>query len=53
MSEGIDEKTAKTIGFDYASTFDEALKKALDKQGSNAKIVVMKHAPDLLPIIKK
>jgi len=53
VSKGIDEKTAKRMGFNYASTFDEALKKALDKQGSNAKIVVMRHAPDLLPIIKK
>jgi len=53
ISEGINEKTARRIGFNYASTFDEALKKALDKQGSNAKIVVMRHAPDLLPIIKK
>jgi len=53
VSEGIDEKTATRIGFNYASTFDEALKKALDKQGSNAKIAVMRHSPDLLPIIKK
>jgi len=53
VSEGIDEKTAKRIGFNYASTFDEALKKAQDKHGSNAKIVVIRHAPDLLPIIKK
>jgi len=53
VSEGIDEKTAKRIGFNYASTFDEALKKALDKQSSNAKIAVMRHAPHLLPIIKK
>jgi len=52
VSEGIDEKTAKRIGFDYALTFDEALKKALDKHGSNAKIVVMRHTSDLLPIIK-
>jgi len=52
VSEGIDEKTAEKIGFNYASTFDEALKKALDKQGSNAKIAVMRHAPGLLPIIK-
>jgi len=29
------------------------LKKALDKHGSDAKIAVMKHASDLLPIIKK
>jgi len=53
VSEGIDEKTAKKIGFDYALTFDEALKKALDKHGSDAKIAIMKHASDLLPIIKK
>jgi len=53
LSEGIDEKTAKKIGLDYALTFDEALKKVLDKHGSNAKIVVLRHAPDLLPIIKK
>jgi len=53
ISEGIDEKTAKRIGFDYALTFDEALKKALDKHGSNAKIIVMRHASDLLPIIKR
>jgi len=53
VSEGIDEKTAKRIGFDYALTFDEALKKALEKHGSDAKIAIMKHASDLLPIIKK
>jgi len=52
VSEGIDEKTAKRIGFDYASTFDEALKKALDKHGPKARIVVMRHASDLLPLIK-
>jgi len=53
VSEGIDEKTAKRIGFNCASTFDEALKKALDKQGSNAKVAVIRHAPDLLPVVKK
>jgi len=52
VSEGVDEKTAKRIGFDYASTFDEALKKALDEHGPKAKMVVMRHASNLLPIIK-
>jgi nickel-dependent lactate racemase len=52
ISEGIDEKTARNIGFNYASTLDEALKKALAKHGSKAKIAVARHTPDLLPIIK-
>lgn len=52
ISEGIDEQTAKSIGFNYASTFNEALKKALTKHGSKAKIAVTRHTPDLLPIIK-
>lgn len=52
ISEGIDEKTARNIGFNYASTFNEALKKALAKHGSKAKITVMRHTPDLLPIVK-
>ena len=52
ISEGIDERTAKKIGFKYASTPEEGLSQALDRHGSDARIVVMKNSPDLLPVVK-
>lgn len=53
VSEGIDEDLARHIGFIPAEDIEKALNEAFRICGSEAKILVMKKAPYLLPVLKK
>ncbi len=46
------EKDLGKIGLKYAKTVEDAIKKALKKHGSNAKILLLPHGPQVLPLIK-
>jgi nickel-dependent lactate racemase len=41
------------IGLKYADNIEEAIKMALKKHGSNAKILILPNGPQILPILKK
>lgn len=51
VSQGIVPDDAKKLGFVPFSSVNEALQSAFAKQGADAKITVLTHAPDMLPII--
>jgi nickel-dependent lactate racemase len=51
VSDGVGPDVTRAIGFDYHRTVDEALTAALDRYGPEAKVVVLTHAPDMLPIL--
>ncbi|KYH41339.1 MAG: hypothetical protein AYL32_006240 [Candidatus Bathyarchaeota archaeon B26-2] len=50
-SEGISREEALKLNFDYAESPQEAVDKALAKQGPDSKIVVLKNAAELLPLV--
>jgi len=52
VSSGIDPEHAKKLGFVPFPSAQEALDAALEKHGKDAKVTVLTHAPDMLPIIK-
>ncbi|HIE14449.1 TPA: nickel-dependent lactate racemase, partial [Candidatus Bathyarchaeota archaeon] len=52
-SEGISEEETERLNFKYAETPQKAVDEALKRQGPNSKIVVMKNAAELLPLITK
>ncbi len=52
VSDGISPEETKKLGFTPFSSVQEALDAAFSKQGKNAKVTVLTHAPDMLPIIK-
>jgi lactate racemase len=51
VSPGINEKDSKKIGFRWAATAQEALRLAIDKQGADASIAVLRFGGHVLPII--
>ena len=52
ISDGIPEDQVKGLGFIPFPSVQSALDAAVKKHGNNAKITVLTHAPDMLPIIK-
>jgi len=52
ITEGISKNDTLKLGFQYAPTPQKALEEALAKLGKDAKILVLRKAGDLLPIIK-
>jgi hypothetical protein len=52
VSEGISPELASKLGFTHYNTVQAAFDAALAKHGSNARVTVLTHAPDMLPIIK-
>jgi len=51
VSDGILPHDASRLGFDYADTVNSALNKAFMRHGRNAKITVLTHAPDMVPVV--
>jgi lactate racemase len=52
VSGGIPDEHARALGFHPFSTLDAALAAALAEQGSTARVCVLTHAPDMLPLIQ-
>jgi len=52
VSDGISPEETKKLGFTPFTSVQEALDGAFEKQGKSAKVTVLTHAPDMLPIIK-
>jgi nickel-dependent lactate racemase len=52
VSQGIKVEDAKKLGFTPFSDVQSALNAALERHGKNARITVLTHAPDMLPVIK-
>lgn len=52
ISEGIGREDTLALGFAYHKTVEEALQAALDKHGQDASVIVLTHAPDMLPLLK-
>ena len=52
VSSGIQPGDAKKLGFIPFDSLQAALDSALEKHGKNARVTVLTHAPDMLPIIK-
>jgi nickel-dependent lactate racemase len=52
VSQGISPELASKLGFTHFNTVQAAFDAALAKHGSNARVTVLTHAPDMLPIIK-
>ncbi len=53
VSEGIDQIHAEKLGFIFFATVQEAVAAALIKHGKDAKITILTHAPDMLPITQE
>ena len=51
VSDGIGPDDAKKLGFTHFETIQDALDAALRAKGDNARITVLTHAPDMLPVI--
>ncbi|KKM09132.1 hypothetical protein SY88_20550 [Clostridiales bacterium PH28_bin88] len=51
VSDGISSDEARMLGFEPFATAQEALDEAMRRQGRQAKVAVLTHAPDMLPII--
>lgn len=51
VSDGISRDDANNLGFRYADDVEKALEIAFKKHGSNSKVTVLTHAPDMLPTI--
>ncbi len=51
ISDYISEETASHVGFEYASSVEEALEIAFKRHGADAEVIVMKRAPELLPLL--
>ncbi|HZL33695.1 MAG TPA: nickel-dependent lactate racemase [Tepidisphaeraceae bacterium] len=52
VSPGVSDADARKIGFRYAKDGQEALRMALEKQRKNARITVLHHGGEALPIIE-
>jgi len=52
VSDGIVHEAAKKLGFTPFDSVQDALNAAFDKQGKTARVTVLTHAPDMLPIIR-
>jgi len=53
VSRGIQQNDAKKLGFVPFDSLQTALDSAFEKHGKEARVTVLTHAPDMLPIIKK
>lgn len=51
VSDGIPRDDAAKLGFIYADDVERALEIAFRRHGSNSKVTVLTHAPDMLPTI--
>jgi hypothetical protein len=51
VSSGIAPEEARALGFLPFSSVEEALDEALQHYGSEPKVTVLTHAPDMLPVI--
>lgn len=52
VSDGIAPEEARALGFLPFGSVEEALEEALQHHGSEAKVTVLTHAPDTLPVIQ-
>jgi lactate racemase len=52
VSDGITAEEARKLGFTPFENAQSAVDKALQRMGPNAKLAVLTHAPDMLPIIR-
>jgi nickel-dependent lactate racemase len=52
VSQGIGPENARKLGFTYFGTVQAAFDAAFAKHGARARVTVLTHAPDMLPIIK-
>jgi nickel-dependent lactate racemase len=52
VSQGIGPENARKLGFTYFATVQAAFDAAFAKHGAKARVTVLTHAPDMLPIIK-
>ena len=52
VSHGIGPENARKLGFTYFATVQAAFDAAFAKHGEKARVTVLTHAPDMLPIIK-
>lgn len=53
VSDGIKDEEAQKLGFVPFSSVHQALEAAFERHGKNARVTVLTHAPDMLPIIKQ
>lgn len=53
VSDGICETEAAKLGFRHFASVQVALAAALDEKGAQARVTVLTHAPDMLPVIQK
>ncbi len=53
VSDGICETEAARLGFKHFSSAQAALDSALAEKGPRARVTVLTHAPDMLPVIRK
>lgn len=53
VSDGICENEAAKLGFRHFSSAQAALDSALAEKGPRARVTVLTHAPDMLPVIQK
>ncbi len=51
VSPGVKRKDAERIGFRYADSAEEALRMALDRQGADASVAVLRYGGHILPIV--
>ena len=52
VSSGIDPETQRRLGFEAATTPQEGLRRALEIAGRDAKVVVLHHGGDILPLVR-
>jgi nickel-dependent lactate racemase len=52
VSDGLTEHDVGVLGFDRAASVEEALARALERQGSDASIVVLTHGGETLPVLE-
>ncbi len=52
VSDGIDEATATGLGFTWFPNVQAALDEAMRRKGPSARVTVLTHAPDMLPVIR-
>lgn len=53
VSDGVCATDAEKLGFKPFANIDEAIAEAMKQKGADARITVLTHAPDMLPIIKQ
>jgi len=51
VSDGISERESQALGFIKFASVDDALAAALQRHGPDARVTVMTHAPEMLPIL--